>query len=66
MTGTPEVCFLNKFKLNMCPFEEFIPTYSKVCLRVMFKNMFPENFSTCIESSSKEKKRNTAMNYHMR
>ena len=50
----------------MCPVEEFIPTYSKVCLRVMFKNMFPENFSTCIESSSKEKKRNTAMNYNMR
>ena len=39
----------------MCPFEEFIPTYSKVCLRVMFKNMFPEKVSTCIGSSSKEK-----------
>lgn len=64
--GTPEVCFLNEFKLHMCPFEEFIPPYSKVCLRIMFTNMFPEKFSTCIESSSIEKKRNSAMSYCMR
>lgn len=54
--GTPEVCFLNEFKLHMCPFEEFIPPHSKVCVRVMFKNMFPEKFSPCVESSSLSRK----------